>query len=124
VSRDAERLAGRGAFYPADPVEQRYHRDAHFHSLVKTLECYLQRYEFSPSELREAVMLAATRNEMRICRPAFVLSDGEIVEFLARTGRDPKGDEELTRLKYVETVLEHPELAAELIAVHEKKSDQ
>jgi hypothetical protein len=119
-----ERFRGRGPFYPNDPVEQRYHRDANYRSLVSMLEAFLQRYEFSPSELREAVMLAVTRNEMRICRPAFVLSDGEIVEFIARTGRDPKGEEEISRLKFVEALLDNPGLAAELLKKHEEGNGQ
>ncbi len=115
MSKEAERRAGLGAFYPNDPIESRYHRDAHFKVIVDVLESALRKYELSPTELREAVMLAVTRNEMRVCRPAFVLSEGQIVEFLARTGRDEKAEKELDRLAFAELVLEHPELAAELL---------
>ena len=114
-----ERYSGVGPFYPNDPVEQRYHRDVNFHHLVSMLEALLQRYEFSPSELREAVMFAVTRNEMRICRPVFVLSEGEVREFLARTGRDEKGEQEIDRLKVVEAALDNPRMAAEILAAHE-----
>lgn len=119
MSKEAERSAGLNPSYPRDPVEERYLRDAKFHHLVVMLEQFLQAYELSPTELREAVMLAVTRNEMRICRPAFVLSDGQIVEFLARTGRDEKSEKELDRLAFAELVLKHPELAAELLKTRE-----
>jgi hypothetical protein len=115
MSTEAYRRNGVGPFYPNDPVERRYHEDVHFHHLVKMLEAFLQKHEFSPSELREAVMLAVTRNEMRICRPMFVLSDGEIREFMARTGPNEKAEHEIDRLKFVEAVLENPEIAAELL---------
>lgn len=111
---DNRRSVG-GAMYPHDPAEARAHRDVAFNSLVGLLEMFLHRHEFSPSELREAVILAATRYEMKICRPMFMLKDEEVREFLARTGRDAKGEEEIDRLKYVEAVLANPELAAELL---------
>ena len=101
--------------YPHDPVEARARRDVVFNQLVSTLESFLHKHELSPSELREAAILASTRYELKVCRPMFVLSDGEIREFLARTGRDTKGEEQIERMKYVEAVLENPELAAELL---------
>ncbi len=50
---------------PAD----RYQTDAWFHSLVATLEGLLAQGDFTPSELREAVILAATIYTQRTIRP-------------------------------------------------------
>lgn len=110
-----ERRAQGGTMYPHDPIEARAHRDVAFNRLVGMLEAFLHKHEFSPSELREAVILAATRHEMKICRPMFVLSDGEVREFLARTERDLEGEKELDRLKYIELILEYPEQAAAVL---------
>jgi hypothetical protein len=48
-----------------DSPEERYVRDPQFHALVSCLEAFIHKAQFSPSELREAVILAATRYEMR-----------------------------------------------------------
>lgn len=78
--------------YPKDPVQARFERDVHFRSLVSMLEATLHDHQFSPSELRDACILAATRYEMRVCRRELVFSDGEIAEFLRRTDRDEAGE--------------------------------
>lgn len=107
--------------YAHDPVQARFERDQRFNSLVCMLQTFLHEHKFSPSELREAVMLAATRYEMTVCRPMFVLSDGEVREFMARTGRDPKAEEEIDQAKFVEAILANPELAADLLRQRKAK---
>lgn len=71
--------------YPRDPVEERYRRDPEFHHLVAYLEQFIDQARFSPSELREAVMLAATRYEIRTNRSSFVLKEDEIRDFIERS---------------------------------------
>ena len=60
--------------------EERYHRDVWFRQLVDVLyahlDCYRDRPEYTPSELREAVVLAATMHEQRqIRRPIYVRTE-------------------------------------------------
>lgn len=43
----------------------RYKRDPKFAALVQIIESYLHAAEFTPTEVREAAMLAATHYEMR-----------------------------------------------------------
>jgi hypothetical protein len=69
----------------ADPLEDRFYRDPQFNGLVKMLESFIQTHRYSPSELREAVMLAATRYELRNYRSQFVLSRDAGERFLERT---------------------------------------
>ncbi|MFQ5922987.1 MAG: hypothetical protein ACE5M4_09095 [Anaerolineales bacterium] len=52
--------------------EERYRRDPVFFALVNTLRSQLQQYQFTPTELREAVMLAATMHEMERVRPIYI----------------------------------------------------
>jgi len=51
------------------PADVRYQRDATFHTVVDMLRAALERYDFTPTELREAVILAASMHEMGIIRP-------------------------------------------------------
>lgn len=44
---------------------ERYNHDPHFHQLVDLLESFIERAEFTPSELREAAILAAINHEYR-----------------------------------------------------------
>lgn len=46
--------------------EQRYQRDPQFHRLVRMLENLIHNAEFTPTELREALILAQTNFEL--CR--------------------------------------------------------
>lgn len=46
-------------------TEDRYRNDPIFHNLVDHLELLVSQGEFTPSELRIAVILAATHYEMR-----------------------------------------------------------
>ncbi len=49
--------------------EFRYQNDSHFHALVDLMESYIHAAQFTPSELREAAMLAAIRYDMKTTRP-------------------------------------------------------
>lgn len=44
--------------------QERYLRDPEFHTLVDLLENFIQQAKYTPTELREACILAATRYEM------------------------------------------------------------
>lgn len=44
--------------------DERYQRDDHFHALVDMLESCIHAARYTPTELREAAMLAAIRYEM------------------------------------------------------------
>ena len=46
--------------------EERYQRDPQFHQLVDILTGCIRRAEFTPTELREAVILAAIKYEQSI----------------------------------------------------------
>lgn len=48
--------------------EERYQRDPMFHTLVDTLQSWIMRADYTPTEIREAAMLACIIVEMR--RPA------------------------------------------------------
>jgi hypothetical protein len=50
-------------------VEERYQNDPEFHSLVDLLYKFVANGHFTPTELREAVILAATKYEMTHLRP-------------------------------------------------------
>lgn len=78
--------------YPNDPIQARFERDVHFRSLVSMLEATLHAHQFSPSELRDACLLAATRYEMRAYPQKLVYSEGEVHEFLRRTERNEAGE--------------------------------
>lgn len=51
--------------YPAGSPEYRYFNDPVFHQLVDTLEALVREAELTPSEIREAAMLACIHYEMR-----------------------------------------------------------
>lgn len=50
-------------------ADDRFRNDAVFASLVKTLEAAIEMGQFTPSEVREALLLAQMRSEMRNPRP-------------------------------------------------------
>jgi hypothetical protein len=54
--------------------DQRYHSDAQFRCLVDMLSAYVERADFTPSELRIAATLASIKYESRRVRPMFVAS--------------------------------------------------
>ena len=47
---------------------EKYMNDPEYHHLVKTLEMMIEQARFTPSELREAVILACINYEMRHVR--------------------------------------------------------
>jgi len=47
---------------------EKYMNDPEYHNLVNTLESLIERAQFSPSELREACILASINYEMRHIR--------------------------------------------------------
>lgn len=56
--------------------EERFLRDPKFCALVSLIESYLHHAEYTATELREAVMLAAIRYESRQIRHPFVFDSG------------------------------------------------
>jgi hypothetical protein len=61
--------------------EQRYLHDAEFKALVDMVHSMIDRLQYTPSEIRDAAMLAAIHYEMRQCRPSFVERKGDISSF-------------------------------------------
>lgn len=53
--------------------EEKYINDPHYHPLVSTLETMIHQAQFTPSEVREAAVLACIHYEMRTCRCVFVV---------------------------------------------------
>lgn len=53
------------------PAADRYRRDPEFHTLVDTLEAFIDRNNLTPTELREAIFLAACRWEAKRVRLTF-----------------------------------------------------
>lgn len=45
-------------------IEDRYNNDPHFHMLVDTLIIQIRGGQYTPSELREAIIFACTKWEM------------------------------------------------------------
>ena len=54
--------------------EESYKYDATFHSVVDLMRAHLSVYEITPSELRQAAMLAATMHESQRVKPLFTRS--------------------------------------------------
>lgn len=57
--------------------KERYQTDAVFHAIVDLLRSEMRRGDFTPTELREAVILAATMHESEAVQPLFRLTRGE-----------------------------------------------
>lgn len=61
-----------------DRVRERYENDNAFHAVVDMLRAMLHQYQLSPSEIREAAMLACVMQEERSLKPIVVsLSEEE-----------------------------------------------
>ncbi len=52
-----------------DSPRDKYLNDPEYHELVTVLESFIERARFTPSELREAAVLASINYEMRHVRP-------------------------------------------------------
>jgi len=50
---------------PSNPIRDRYQNDNHFRTLVDTLWAVIERAEFTPTEIRQAAMLAQILYEDR-----------------------------------------------------------
>lgn len=50
--------------------KEKYMNDPQYHELVKVLESFIDRAQFTPSEMREAATLACINYEMRQVRSA------------------------------------------------------
>lgn len=77
-------------------LQSRYERDPAFRNLVSMLEATLHALHYTPSELREAVMYAATRFEMLNPRSVTIRFERGEVELdwmreRAAPAREPKG---------------------------------
>ncbi|MDF2692593.1 MAG: hypothetical protein K0S65_976 [Labilithrix sp.] len=66
---------------PRDRLDERYHNDATFHTVVDQLSKLIEDMQLSPSEVREAAMYAVYRSECR--RPGFIGAISELA-------REPK----------------------------------
>lgn len=59
-------------------AEERYHRDPQFHALVESLYAAIMNLELTPTEIREAAMLAQLKFEQRKPSAYLVNEDGRI----------------------------------------------
>lgn len=57
-------------------VTERYQNDAHFRQIVDLMYSYIDHAQFTPSEIREAAMLAHILYEERRIRPMMLTDDG------------------------------------------------
>ena len=65
-----------------DFAKERYTRDPQFHHIVDMLESLLHKAEYTPSELREAVMLAAIHYEAKHIQPMYKsMPDGGVIVY-------------------------------------------
>lgn len=62
--------------------EDRYRTDVAFAALVDTMHDYIVRVRFTPSELREAAILAAIRYELRRPVPARLIEAEALLDAL------------------------------------------
>ena len=70
------------------PPEQRYLQDVAFKQLVDMLEHFIIKADYSPTELREAAMLAAIHYEYHTVRQRFIFKEDALLA--ARPGREEK----------------------------------
>lgn len=54
---------------PGNSVFERYERDAHFRQLVDTIWMLIDRAQYTPTEIREAAILAQIKAEQYRIRP-------------------------------------------------------
>lgn len=56
-----------------NPPDEKYKNDPDYHRLVDMLYSFIVAYRFTPSELKEAAIMAATKYEMRNPQPQQLL---------------------------------------------------
>lgn len=71
---------------------ERYRTDSSFKQLVDMLQLLVRDGQFTPSELREACVLAATINEYQTIRPMLVDRDNLDIENIVLNSLRPKPD--------------------------------
>lgn len=74
--------------------KEKYMNDPEYHQIVQMLENFIERAQFTPSELREAVVLACINYEMRHVRERTIDPRTEealrvLDEFMTRRPRRP-----------------------------------
>ena len=67
--------------------EQRYYQDAAFKQLVDVMEHFIIKADYTPTELREAAMLAAIHYEYHAVRSRFIFRDDDSLA-AARLGQE------------------------------------
>lgn len=106
------------------PVE-RYNNDPHFRNLVKYMEALIHQAQFTPSELREAVMLAAINYEMSRLSTVFMENDN-VNNAIIKKGdvwHYAKASIEAMR-RYARVIEEHdPELSRQLFNWAKKEQE-
>ncbi len=76
-----------------DTPQERYMRDPVFNQLVSVIEAMLHRAEFTPSEVREAAMLACIRHENATVRQYRLVIPEEVEDAQAILDRWARGKE-------------------------------
>lgn len=66
--------------WPVDSVEDRYRRDPQFHTVVDMLEHLIRSANMTPTEVREAAILATIHYENYTVRPFWIPVRGEAME--------------------------------------------
>jgi len=60
--------------YDKTDMRYKYQNDAHFKALVDSMEAFIHHGDFTPSEVREASMLASIHYEMMLPRNMYIPS--------------------------------------------------
>ncbi len=71
---------------------EKYQHDLQYRELVNTLESFIHHAQFTPSELREAAILAAINYEMRKPRPIIVLEVASALDILDKNFVNKEGE--------------------------------
>lgn len=88
--------------------EEKYHLDPQFHQLVDMLENFIVEADFAPSELREAVVLAAINYELK--RPRTIrLTEDEYKQWREKEKQRRKTEKGRFLIECVQTGVLKPE---------------
>jgi len=63
-------------------IREKYYTDPVFHNLVDVLYYQIEQANYTPSELRQAVLLAAILYEEKHVSPKIILREKAVVDFL------------------------------------------